>query len=95
MPKEQFAEILDNIRTGQTSLMCPKHFYTPSRVSSPVTGCADCWRTLYWTIYAKQPDDLRADFAEGLESTIKHMVELDSKGQWDYVPKLEISIEKE
>lgn len=90
-----FTSILNDIRDGKENLYCGKHFYTPSARSAPAPGCADCWRVLYWSIYAKQPDDLRADFAEGLESAITHLIEHEKAGTWDFKPSLKIEIEKE
>ena len=88
-------EVLANIASGQTSLYCGKHFYTPSRAGNPTSGCADCWRVLYWTIYARTPEDDRENFVDGMDTMIHHMVEHDKLGTWDFIPKLNVEINKE
>lgn len=86
---------LSEINSEKTYLICQKHFYTPSKFSKPVSGCQDCWRALYWTLYARTPDEDKQDFVEGLEMTIRHMVEHEAKGTWDYKPldTLDVKIE--
>jgi len=89
-------EIHVAMRNGQYFFYCPTHMYFPSAETSPVPACADCWKASYLMTMARQKSaEDKQEFSEGLEMLVKHIIEHEKDGTWDYVPNLEMSINKE
>ena len=85
--QEHCEQVLGKLATGEEEWACGTHGYIPGRERKPTKGCKDCWLVLYYTIYAKTPADERGYFKDGMEMTLKHMVEHIEHGTWDYKPQ--------
>lgn len=94
---DKFKAILDSISEGRTYLVCEKHRYSPGPNNMPTSGCADCWRALYWTIYAQLGPERGAEWLDGVEAAVNHASEQIEKGTWDFevTEHPQISIEPE
>lgn len=81
---EKFQQALQDVADGRTYITCETHMYTPSPRTMPTSGCADCWRAFYWTIFAMLGPEKGREWLDGLEAAIYHSVEAIEKGTWDF-----------
>lgn len=74
---------------------CPEHNYWFKGLPPLTHGCQECWHAYFFAQTAIAGGDAKAH-VEQLESAIRHVAELDSKGDFDFKPKLEdLKIEHE
>jgi hypothetical protein len=79
--------LIDGKEVEQFVLSCPEHQYFYKGRPPLTSGCGECWATFYisqWALAGAKPEHL-----DQLESAIHHAAELDDKGEFDFVPKLE------
>jgi hypothetical protein len=69
-------------------IRCEKHNWFYNRRPPLTTGCSDCWHVYYTGQLAEKGGDF-VQHVDQLESAIRHAAELDTKGEFDFKPKLE------
>lgn len=88
-------ELIGISRNGKDEFVahCPTHDYYYNGRPPLVSGCADCWECFYFCQVA-QSKDIR-ESVDQLEMAVRHAAELQTKGQWDFVPDFHVKIETE
>jgi len=82
--KEQLlAEVWDE---RKVQLVCERHPGYGGPPAKPVSGCKSCWQVYWWRTLVKMPPDERKEWLAKIYETLRYMVELVEKGQWDYSP---------
>lgn len=103
--KNKLDRILDELKSGSVYLTCSKHLYVARRggphadggiLPPQPNGCKDCWKAYFIAQHCLVDPDLRYENLLELEEVIHKCVELQNKGQWDFVPQRpEIKIHKD
>lgn len=78
-------------------LRCEHHNWYYDGKPPLVSGCASCWFTYFMGQRAQMKPEYMDEQLEALEGAIKHVIEAEKNGTWDFVPydRPEIKVEKE
>ena len=72
---------------------CPEHNYYFKGKPPLTSGCRSCWEAFYiseWALAGAKKENV-----DQLESAIRHMAESIDKGEFDFKPEFDLTIEKE
>jgi hypothetical protein len=79
--------LVEGKEVNQFVATCPDHNYY-YKGKPPIThGCRECWTAFYVSEWARA--GAKKEHVDQLEDAIHHAAELASKGEFDFVPKLE------
>lgn len=88
---DSIEQLLEEIRTGRTLLVCKKHNYMAAQrrksgnlvpIPPEPRGCVECNKVYNYTQYAMTPKETRQESLDEYEGVIRHAVEFDKTGKF-------------
>ena len=93
---EGYGQILKELLEGTVTVVCEDHPAQSLRLP-PCNGCRKCSYAFWFAFIAKLPPKQQREAVERLIETAKTIIEMESKGTWDFKPykRPEIKIERD